>query len=165
MPAARTASAHSRAKKSLPGFTALPTSPTRRAFGSSSRSNSSVFGMISWPSIETPVTLPPGRERLVTSPVPTGSPAPAMTIGTERVAFTSARTAGVPGRATITAGFIAASFRGKLGQPLGAALAQRARAGGHALAVAQLAQAVGQRVLDRELPATLPSRARRFVGA
>src|SRR5215813_3923006 len=39
--------------------------------------------------------LPPGRARLVTTPVPTGSPADAITIGITDVACFAARTAGV----------------------------------------------------------------------
>ena len=43
-----------------------------------------------------PVTLPPGRFKLATSLVPTGSPAVAKTIGIAVVAFLAANTAGVP---------------------------------------------------------------------
>ena len=41
--------------------------------------------------------MPPGRARLATSPVPTGSPAAAKTIGISEVAFLTAMTAAVPG--------------------------------------------------------------------
>ena len=44
--------------------------------------------------IDRPVTLPPGRARLATRPVPTGSPASAKTIGMTDVACFAARTAG-----------------------------------------------------------------------
>ena len=40
--------------------------------------------------------FPPGRARLGTSPVPTGSPLNAMTIGIVLVSFLAARTAGPP---------------------------------------------------------------------
>ena len=48
-----------------------------------------------------PVTLPPGRARLLTSPVPSGSPADVMTMGIVAVACLAARGASVPA-ATIT---------------------------------------------------------------
>jgi len=41
------------------------------------------------------VTFPPGRDRLSTSPVPTGSPQAAQTIGISRVACLAAAAAGV----------------------------------------------------------------------
>ena len=43
-----------------------------------------------------PVRLPPGRARLGTRPVPTGSPTATMTSGTTVVAFFTASDAGVP---------------------------------------------------------------------
>ena len=43
-----------------------------------------------------PVTLPPGRARLATRPVPTGSAALVMTMGMARVAFFAACAAGAP---------------------------------------------------------------------
>src|SRR5262245_37310062 len=45
---------------------------------------------------ETPVILPPGSTKLRTNPLPTGSLAPAITIGILVVAFCAALTAGVP---------------------------------------------------------------------
>ena len=42
-----------------------------------------------------PVTLPPGRARLATSPAPSGSPATAKTIGMVEVACLAARVGGV----------------------------------------------------------------------
>src|SRR5215470_15984053 len=45
--------------------------------------------------VERPVMLPPGRARLATNPVATGSPAEAMTIGIVCVALFAACTAGV----------------------------------------------------------------------
>ena len=52
--------------------------------------------MSSCPSMDTPVTLPPGRARLCTSPAPRASPAGAMTMGTVVVASFAARMAVVP---------------------------------------------------------------------
>jgi hypothetical protein len=45
--------------------------------------------------LATPVTLPPGRLRLCTSPVSSGAPAGAMMIGMVVVAAIAARTEGV----------------------------------------------------------------------
>jgi hypothetical protein len=45
--------------------------------------------------MEDPVTLPPGCERLETTPAPTGSPTPVKTIGMVEVAFFAANAAGV----------------------------------------------------------------------
>src|SRR5262245_38959691 len=50
---------------------------------------------VSVPWVDRPVTLPPGRARLATRPVPTGSPAEAKTIGMTDVACLAARTGGV----------------------------------------------------------------------
>ena len=50
-------------------------SPTRASLGTASLSTSSLFVFSSGPKLENPVTLPPGRARLATKPVPTGSPA------------------------------------------------------------------------------------------
>ncbi len=44
---------------------------------------------------DVPVTLPPGRARLATKPVPTGSPTLAITIGISRVACFAAVAVGV----------------------------------------------------------------------
>ena len=46
--------------------------------------------------IDTPVRFPPGRPRLLTSPLATGSPTYTMMTGTSRVACFAARLAGVP---------------------------------------------------------------------
>src|SRR4029077_18572667 len=45
--------------------------------------------------LDSPVTLPPGRAKLATTPVSTGSPAVANTIGITDVACFAARTGGV----------------------------------------------------------------------
>src|SRR3954447_17080017 len=65
--------------------------PTRERFGSIAISNSSRLPLISSPgSTLSPVTFPPGRARLATSPVLTGSVLLVMTIGTVVVAFSAA---------------------------------------------------------------------------
>ena len=65
--------------------------------------HSSRFGAISTFKLVTPVRLPPGRFRLATSPILTGSVAIAKTIGMVTVAALAATAAGVPPPATITA--------------------------------------------------------------
>ena len=52
--------------------------------------------------------LPPGRAKLGTNPVPTGSPTATMTSGTVEVAFLTASEAGVPA-VTITSTLAAIS--------------------------------------------------------
>src|SRR5262245_48246626 len=65
------------------------------AFGNTSRTTSRSLEPNSGLLEETPVTFPPGRARLATSPVPTGSPTGAMTIGISCVAFFAAIADGV----------------------------------------------------------------------
>ena len=73
------------------------------AVGSNSCSSSSRFGATSTFKLVTPVKLPPGRFRLATSPILTGSTATAKTIGMVTVAALAASAEGVPPPATITA--------------------------------------------------------------
>src|SRR5215831_5790017 len=61
--------------------------------GASSRKSSRRLAAKSGPWSERPVTLPPGRERLLTNPLPTGSTARAKTIGIVDVACLTAETA------------------------------------------------------------------------
>ena len=58
--------------------------------GTASLMSSSRFAFSVWPSAVTPVTLPPGRARLVTMPAATGSPVVTITIGMVLVAFLAA---------------------------------------------------------------------------
>jgi hypothetical protein len=68
---------------------------TREAAGTVSLSSSSCFPITSGAgSHVVPVRLPPGRARLGTSPVPTGSATPSITMGIIVVAFFAARIAG-----------------------------------------------------------------------
>ena len=62
----------------------------RRMPGSTSRRNSIRLPARSLDWIDSPVTLPPGRARLATMPLPTGSPAIANTIGIVEVACIAA---------------------------------------------------------------------------
>src|SRR5215470_19468701 len=65
---------------------------------------------------ESPVTLPSGRDRLAANPSPTGSAAIGATTGTVRVAWWSARRAGVP-TPTITSTFKPTSSAARAGSP------------------------------------------------
>src|SRR4026207_876619 len=71
-------------------FAELQSTATREAVGTTSFRNCSPFPLISTLSSETPVIFPPGRPRLGTIPVPTGSPTAARTIGIVRVTFFAA---------------------------------------------------------------------------
>jgi hypothetical protein len=71
------------------------------AWGTSSESSSNRFDIRSVVISLMPVRLPPGRAKLATKPVPTGSPTPVKTIGIVEVALFAACAAGVP-PATIT---------------------------------------------------------------
>jgi len=73
------------------------------------------FPAISVALADKPLTLPPGRARLAMSPVPTGSPAGAMTIGIWFVARFAACTAGV-WEATMTSTFRRTSSAAKSGR-------------------------------------------------
>ena len=66
---------------------------------------------------DTPVMLPPGRDKLATKPTPTGSAAPNMTMGVVLVAFFAAWTAGVA-EATIRSTFRSRSSFARVGQAL-----------------------------------------------
>src|SRR5262249_18319981 len=67
----------------------------RRRPGTNSRKSSSRLAATSVCWIDRPVTLPPGRAKLATRPVPTGSPAAAKTIGMTDVACLAATIAAV----------------------------------------------------------------------
>src|ERR1700736_1823659 len=77
------------------GSVALARAVTRRAHGSISRISCTLLPASSAVAEAIPVTFPPGRGRLATSPVPTGSPVSAMTIGISCVACFAARAVGV----------------------------------------------------------------------
>jgi hypothetical protein len=76
----------------------------RWRLGTTSRKGSSRLPAVSVDWIDRPVTLPPGRPRLATKPVPTGSPAAAKTIGITDVACFTAMTDAVAA-VTITSTF------------------------------------------------------------
>ena len=78
------------------GLPTLAMIANRRRPGTTSRKSSSRLPARSVDWIDRPVTLPPGRARLATRPVPTGSAAIAKTIGMTDVACFAAMTAAVP---------------------------------------------------------------------
>ena len=80
--------------------------------------SSSRFGPISTFKLCTPVTLPPGRFRLDTSPASTGSTAVAKTIGIVAVAAFAASAEAAPPPATITSHVVLDKLRRKRGQSL-----------------------------------------------
>ena len=88
------------AVSSVLGEFAFASTPTRVSDGSASRNNSSYLASRSGASVESPVMLPPGRARLTTNPLRTGSGSAAMTIGIVAVASRAARM--VRPRATMT---------------------------------------------------------------
>jgi len=65
----------------MPRSAAFHNSATRRSPGASCLSNSKRLGVSSADTSEMPVRWPPGRARLATSPVLTGSPALIATTG------------------------------------------------------------------------------------
>ena len=78
------------------GLPTLAMIANRRRPGTTSRNSSSRLPARSVARVDRPVTLPPGRARLATRPVPTGSPATANTIGMADVACFAATTFAVP---------------------------------------------------------------------
>ena len=95
IPSVRAAASASRISSTTAGPLTLPKIANRRRPGTISRKSSSRLAATSVCWIDRPVTLPPGRARLATRPVPTGSPAAAMTIGMTDVACLAATTASV----------------------------------------------------------------------
>ena len=85
------------------------------------RKSSSRLPARSSPIVASPVVLPPGRAKLATKPVPTGSPAVANTIGITLVDCCNAMTAGVPD-VTITFDLEPGKLGRDLGETLGAPL-------------------------------------------
>ena len=69
--------------------------PTRASLATASFSISNLLVFSSFANPENPVTLPPGRARLVTKPTLTGSPGFAITMGMFVVAFLAANADGV----------------------------------------------------------------------
>ena len=83
----------------------MPRTATRVIRGMISFRSSSCLPVRSGVIKVVPVTFPPGRARLATSPVPTASPTPDMTTGIVVVAFLTACAASVLA-VTITSGFM-----------------------------------------------------------
>jgi hypothetical protein len=89
------------------GLVELMSSATLVALGTIPRSNSSRFGPTSTAKVVTPVRLPPGRARLATSPIWTGSIPIWKTIGMLAVAAFAASAAGAPPIVAITVTLLA----------------------------------------------------------
>src|SRR6516162_3860978 len=87
----------------LVGLAGLTSTATRTAFGINPRRSASRFVVTSVVNQLKPVTLPPGRAKLVTRPSSTGSKPIAKTIGTVAVASFAARAARVAAGVAITA--------------------------------------------------------------
>jgi transposase len=95
-PRARAVSRACRTCGALPGLAGLWRTATRETLGTTSLRISSCFSARSGDIMDCPVRFPPGRARLVTSPLATGSMINAMTMGIVPVARFAAWAAGVP---------------------------------------------------------------------
>ena len=133
----------------MKGSVALVSTAARLSDGMMSRSTPRILVPASEVVAEVPLTLPPGRAKLATSPLATGSPAPIMTIGMSLVACLAATAAGVR-YATIRSTLRRTSSAARLGS---AAASPRARRSsimqGVALAVAEIAEALAQQSAKR----------------
>src|SRR5712692_661185 len=98
---------------------------TRENFGTASLRSCTRFAAISTALTARPVTFPPGRAKLATRPVSTGSAVPTITIGTVFVTLAASSAATVPGvtsMSTLAATSSAASCGNSFGPPLAALL-------------------------------------------
>src|SRR5262249_39923376 len=131
-------------RKGCNGFSALTSTATRRIPAAASLRISIRLWASSVPYIVTPVTLPPGRARLLARPSAIGSAIGARTMGMVVVCRFSASAAGVP-VSTMAAG----SLRSIVGRELGKAGAHVNE--GHAAACVQYHRApwVGTKRIDR----------------
>src|SRR2546425_3281793 len=120
--AAACASVHTARQSTSAGF---PSVATRFRRGTSCLRRSRRFPVRSTPMSVFPVMLPPGWERLVTRPEPTGSETAVKTMGIEVVAPLAARAAGVVA-ATITSTLRRTSLFGECGERLITALGESA---------------------------------------
>ena len=80
----------------LLGSVEVPKTATRESPGTISFKSSSRFPLLSGARVDKPVIFPPGRDKLATKPVPTGSSSWVMTMGTVVVAFLAGRVAASP---------------------------------------------------------------------
>src|ERR1043166_2641869 len=79
----------------MAGLAGFQSTATREIFGIACLSSPSRLASSSGPRTVMPVTLPPGRARLATRPLRTGSPTEAMTTGMVDVACLAAKAPGV----------------------------------------------------------------------
>ncbi len=77
---------------------------TRARLGTISASSAICLALSSGTCVDNPVTLPPGRARLATTPEPTGSLSCPMTMGISLVAFIAGRVADEPPETITLAG-------------------------------------------------------------
>ena len=105
-PTAGAAADNSRTASGSTSLVGLKKTATREAFGAISLRSSSFFPLSSGATLLGPVTLPPGRERLSTSPILSGYDEVVITMGIALVACFAARIACVPD-ATMTSGLSA----------------------------------------------------------
>jgi hypothetical protein len=89
-------------KSRIGGIVRIPKRGDLGGFGISSFTKSRRFDATSPPSVVDPVTFPPGRARLATSPFSTGAPTATMTTGIVVVARLAATVAGVDAAVTMT---------------------------------------------------------------
>ena len=141
---------------------------TCESLGMTSRRSSSRLPSRSGAIELSPVMFPPGRARLGTIPVPTGSPTATMTRGTVDVAFLTASAAGVPA-VTITSTFAASNSAMSAGKRSYFPSAHRySMTNVPALGVAMRAQAVAKRLdevgFERGRGIAQKSDARHFSG-
>ncbi len=71
----------------FPGISKVPRTATRERFGRTSFRSSTRLPLNSRARLDNPVTFPPGRARLATNLLPTGSASLVITIGMTSVAF------------------------------------------------------------------------------
>src|SRR6266404_4239308 len=143
--AAARASLNSRAFTGLAGFQMIA---TRAARGTASLRISSRLAASSTANRVIPVTLPGGRDKFGTRPVPTGSPTPTNTMGIVLVAWAAARAGGGPA-AKITSRLVPHQIGGKLGEPVVVALGIAGIDHVVARTIAQVAQTVLERCQER----------------
>ncbi len=108
----------------LPGKAVVPKTAMRESFGMISLRRSRRLPLSSRLRFDNPVMLPPGRARLVTNPLPTGSGSWVMTMGIVMVASLAARVAVEP-LVTIRPGLSRTSSAANWGRRPASPLAQR----------------------------------------
>src|SRR6266446_8409672 len=133
------------------GFAGFQRKATRVMVGTASFRSSSRFAARSGPSTVKPVTFPPGRARLETRPLLTGSPALAMTMGDRRRRLLGRESRGrAPGHddVHVEPNEVGREIRESLILPLRASLLERNALSFH---VAEIAKAQPERLPRRRV--------------